>query len=230
MSSDVAVILPIPASIATDSGTVLCRFGGSAALAHCLRTMLEPRRRGVEGIVAVADSLFVDVRASLAADGVSVEVVAASGSGTRADCLIAGLGALKGAAPYVLVHDIRRPLASVELRDRVVDSLRRGNDVVVPALPMVDSVKTADSLGAVRESVDRAFLRSVQFPRGYRKTHLNKCLEEADADGFDELEYTVRAGIPVTMVDGDPDAFALEMPRDQGLADAIFSCRMADQR
>jgi 2-C-methyl-D-erythritol 4-phosphate cytidylyltransferase len=225
-----ALILPIPASLAGNSGTVFSRFGGSAALAHCLRTMLEPRRQGVQAIVAVADSLFADVRAALAADGVSVEVVAAGGSGARVDCLAAGLAALQGAVPYVLIHDIRRPLASVAVRDRVIESLQRGNGVVVPQLALVDSVKAVDSVGAVRGSVDRTFLRFVQYPRGYRTNLLAEGVDECGTPDFDELEYAVRAGIPITMVDGDPDAFVLEMPRDQRLADAIFSCRMADQR
>lgn len=230
MTPDCAVVLPIPASIAVNRSTAFSRFAGSAPLAHCLRTMLEPRWYVGQAIVAVADSLIADVRASLAAHGLSsVQVVAAGGAGTRTECLNAGLAALDGTAPYVLIHDIHRPLASTDLRNRVVESLRLGNDVVVPALTMVDSVKAVDAIGAVAQTVDRALLRSAQFPRGFLTAKLDKALKNADGD-FDEIDYALRTGIPITMVDGDPDAFPLKMPRDARLADAIVSCRLADRR
>jgi 2-C-methyl-D-erythritol 4-phosphate cytidylyltransferase len=140
------------------------------------------------------------------------------------------LAGLNPATRYVLVHDIRRPLASSDLADRILDSLRRGSDVVVPALTMVDSVKAVDSAGAVTETVDRSLLRSAQFPRGFEREHLTTILGAIDAGDFDEFVLAQRAGIPATVIDGDPDAFALDIPRDVGLADAIYTCRLAEQR
>lgn len=230
MKSDWALIVPIPASIAANREVLFSQFGETVPLVHCLRSILTSGRGTATAVVAVADALYTDVNAILAANGVSVNVVGVTGPGTRELCLSAGLAELSPAIRYVLVHDIHRPLASTDLADRILDGLRRGNDVVIPALAVVDSVKTVDSAGAVTETVDRSLLRSVQFPRGFQREHLTAILAAVGADDFDELVLAQRTGVPATVIDGDPEAFALDFPRDVELADAIYACRLAEQR
>jgi 2-C-methyl-D-erythritol 4-phosphate cytidylyltransferase len=230
MKSDWALIVPVPASIAANRDVLFSQFGETVPLVHCLHSILTSGWRTADAVVAVANALATDVEALLAANGVSVPVVAVAGAGTREQCLSAGLASLNPATRYILVHDIHRPLASTDLADRILDGLRRGEEVIVPALAMVDSVKTVDSAGAVTETVDRSLLRSAQFPRGFQRQVLTTILTEVGADDFDELVLARRAGVPTTVIDGDPDAFALDIPRDVGLADAIYACRLAEQR
>jgi 2-C-methyl-D-erythritol 4-phosphate cytidylyltransferase len=228
---DWALIVPIPASIAANREVLFTHFGDTVALVHCLHSRLVSGRRAADAVIAVAESLYTDVEALLAAHGVPATVEPVPGRGTREQCLSAGLARLDSTTQYVLVHDIHRALASTDLADRILDGLRQGNDVVVPALAMVDSVKTVDSAGTVIETVDRARLWSAQFPRGFHREHLATILDSTSTcDDFDELIVARRAGMPVTAIDGDPDAFAIEIPRDVGLADAIYTCRLADQR
>lgn len=215
MKSDWALIVPIPATIASNREVLFSEFGQTVPLVHCLQSILTARRHTADAVVAVVDALYADVEALLAANGVSATVVAVPGPGTREQCLSAGLAVLGPAVHYVLVHDIHRPLASTDLADRILDSLRRGDEVVIPALAMVDSVKTVDAAGAVTETVDRSRLRSAQFPRGFHREHLKAILAAAGAPpDFDELVSARRAGISPAIVDGDPDAFALDIPRD----------------
>ena len=49
-------------------------------------------------------------------------------------------------------------------------------------------------------------------------------------DDFDEVEESIRAGLTITVVDGDPDAFLVDLPRDGQLVEAIISTRRADPR
>jgi 2-C-methyl-D-erythritol 4-phosphate cytidylyltransferase len=228
---DWALIVPIPASVAANREVLFTHFGDTVPLVHCLQSRLVSGRRAAEAVIAVAESLYTDVEALLAAHGVLVTVEPVSGRGTRAECLSAGLARLDSATQYVLVHDIHRPLAPTDLADRILDGLRQGNDVVVPALAMVDSVKTVDSAGTVTETVDRARLWSAQFPRGFRREHLAAILDITSTCGdFDELIVARLAGVPPRAIEGDPDAFAIDVPRDVGLADAIYTCRLAEQR
>lgn len=230
------MILPLPTSAAKNKGTAFTRLAGWAPLAHSVRSMLGPGGVSEEGriVVATAKELLSDARACLAAHGLtSVAIAVAEGSGTRTQCVAAGLGHLDREAvssPFVLIHDFRRPLASVGVRDRVITQLRGGSKVVVPALPMVDSVKAVDSVGSVKGTVDRAILRAVQYPRGFAADRLAQLVAGCDSENFDELEEAIRAGFPVTMVEGDPDAFVVEVPRDAQLVEAIISCRQADRR
>jgi 2-C-methyl-D-erythritol 4-phosphate cytidylyltransferase len=230
MKSDWALIVPIPASIATNREVLFAQFGGAVPLVHCLQSILTSGSHTADAVVAVADALYADVKALLVANGVAVTVVAVDGPGTRTQCLSAGLAELSPETRLVLVHDIHRPLASAALADRVLDGLRRGNEMVVPALGMVDSVKAVDAAGAVTETVDRTLLRSSQFPRGFQRHWLTTILGNSDDDDFDELILARRAGVQITVIDGDPDAFALDIPRDLELADAIYACRLAKQR
>jgi 2-C-methyl-D-erythritol 4-phosphate cytidylyltransferase len=230
MRSDWGLIVPIPASIAATREVLFTQFGETVPLVHCLQSRLISGRRTAEAVIAVAEALYTDVEALLAAHGVSATVEPVTGRGTREECLSAGLSRLSPATQYVLVHDIHSPLASTDLTDRILDGLRQGNDVVIPALAMVDSVKTVDSAGAVTETVDRSQLRSAQFPRGFHRQHLTAILSGVDAlDDFDEL-ILAHCRVDPAVIDGDPDAFALDIPRDIGLADAIYTCRRAEQR
>ncbi len=228
--SDWALIVPIPASIATNREVLSAEFGGTVPLVHCLRSVLTSAIPTADAVVAVAAALCADVEALLATYGLAVPIVAVAGRGTRVQCLAAGLAGLGPGIRYVLVHDIRRPLASTDLAGRVVDALRRGSDVVLPALALVDSVKSVDGAGAVTATVDRTLLRSAQFPRGFQRHHLATVLARAEDDDFDELMVARRAGLYTTVIDGDPDAFALDIPRDVELADAIYARRDAEQR
>jgi 2-C-methyl-D-erythritol 4-phosphate cytidylyltransferase len=230
MKSDWALLVPIPASIAANREVLFSQFGETVPLVHCLRNVMTSDRRRADAVVAVADALYADVKALLAVHGVSVNVISVTGSGTRQQCLSAGVAGLRPETRYVLVHDIYRPLASTDLADRILDGLRRGSGVVFPALAMVDSVKTVDAAGAVTETVDRTLLQSAQFPRGFERRQLAKILAAVGPGDFDELVTAQRAGMSATVIDGDPDAFALDIPRDVGLADAIYSCRLAQQR
>jgi 2-C-methyl-D-erythritol 4-phosphate cytidylyltransferase len=125
----------------------------------------------------------------------------------------------------VLIHDIRRPLAPAALRDRVIAELREGSTVVMPALPLTDSVKAVDARGSVTGTLDRSTLQAVQYPRGFASDRLAQLLTGRKSEEFDELEEAIRAGVPITMVDGDPDAFVVDLPADAAFVEAVIACR-----
>jgi 2-C-methyl-D-erythritol 4-phosphate cytidylyltransferase len=178
-------------------------------------------------VVAVAEPLVGAVRESLAAHGLSaVGVAVAEDPGARAQCLAAGLHYLTDQPRHVLIHDIRRPLAPEGVRDRVIAGLQAGNPVVMPAVAVTDSVKAVDASGSVTETLDRSTLRAVQYPRGFSADQLSQLLA-GTSDEFDELNESLRTGTPITFVDGDSDAFVVELPRDAAFVEAIITCRPA---
>lgn len=235
MASGCALVLPVPASAVADRAAVFSRIGGASSVAHCVRAVSASAAAIRPIVLAVAEAVLVDVEAGLAAQGLlsTVVVVAVPGAGSRDECLSAALDELAASAQApqsVLVHDVHHSLASVDLCERVVQALRGGSDVVVPALLMVDSVKAVDSAGTVLETVDRSVLRSAQFPRGFSTEVLRAGLREVARDGFDELAYAVKVDTPIRMVPGDPDAFFVDQSGDTALADAIVSLRLVGRR
>jgi 2-C-methyl-D-erythritol 4-phosphate cytidylyltransferase len=128
----------------------------------------------------------------------------------------------------VLVCDHRYPLAPGQLADRVLAALSGGHDVVVPTLPVTDTVKAVDELGSVLSTVDRSALRTVQYPRGFTASVLWQLISVSPAsaaDHLDEFDAALRAGLGIATVDGDANAFQVELPRDAHLLDAVIACR-----
>lgn len=221
-------VVPMTSSADLDAAMVPVR--GEAPLVRVVRSVLQAVAEG-DVVVATVPVLAASVEKCLRAAGLDVAVAVTRGSGSRREVLRAGLEHL-GVEPHtaasVLICDHRFPLSPGELAVRVLAALATGGDVVVPAVPMTDSVKTVDELGSVLSTVDRASLRTVQFPRGFTASALWQLVSGSPAtvtDGLDEFHAALRAGLDVGVVDGDAGAFQVELPRDVHLLDAVIACR-----
>jgi 2-C-methyl-D-erythritol 4-phosphate cytidylyltransferase len=227
-SRQLSAIVPLPISVAVDPSATFHPVAGQAPLLRIVRTLLgaapEP-----SVVVAAAERLAKDVRQLLTdADLASVGVAPVGGSASRGQCLIAGLEHIarqKFSSRHVLIHDIRQPLIPATVRDRVIARLAGGDPVVLPVLSVTDSVKAVDEHGAVAATLDRSTLQVVQYPRGFAVDHLARLLASGAEEEFDEADAAIRAGVPITTVDGDADAFIVELPRDADLLEAVIANR-----
>ena len=231
---ELSAIVPLAGAAADIKAAAFTRLAGAAPLARAVRTMLGPaavvEQRRV--VVATAKQLIDEVRECLAAHELS-SVAVVDGATDRRRCIAAGLEYFAGesiSTQLVLVHDYRCPLAPADLCDRVVARLRTGSAVVIPALPLTDSVKAVDSSGRVVGTVDRSTLAAAQYPRGFTADRLAQLVAVCATDVLDEVEEAIRSGIQITVVQGDPDAFAVDVPHDAQLVEAIIAARQAERR
>ena len=139
------------------------------------------------------------------------------GGAERGDSVAAGLAALPIDVDIVLVHDAARCLTPVVVFERVVAALAAGASAVVPGLRVVDTIKTVDAVGLVVATPERAALRAIQTPQGFRRD----VIERAHANGAgatlnatDDAALVERLGEPVLVVDGDPRALKVTTPAD----------------
>lgn len=224
-------IVPLPITLADNKAAAFGPLAGAAPLAWVVRSMLDgAKASGPQRIVvAAAEQLLDDVADCLAAHHLAdVAVVPASDS--RADCVAAGLEYLQDQGfptQYVLVHHIRWPLTSGGTVGRMAAELGVGAAVVMPALPFTDSVKAVDEHGSVIGTLDRSQLQTVQYPRGFSAARLAELLAQNASDEFDELDQSLRVGVPITVMDGDPSAFAVDLPADAVLVEAVIATRPA---
>ncbi|MGY4649517.1 IspD/TarI family cytidylyltransferase [Mycobacterium sp. URHB0021] len=229
---EVGAIVPLPSAFIGNKAAAFGPVAGQAPLARVLRTMISGLSGPGDAVVAAAGALIDDVRQCLGAHDLSAVGLAVSGDhADRAGCVTSALEYLAGdnvSARWVLLHDLRRPLASPDLSHRVTAALRAGSDVVMPALPVTDSVKAVDARGSVTGTVDRSALRFVQYPRGFAVDQLTALLAARAGESFDEFDEAVRAGVPITLVDGDPSAIFAELPRDTAFLEAIIACVQID--
>src|SRR5262245_28200561 len=108
------------------------------------------------------------------------------GGATRQASVLAGLEALTAHSPeLVLVHDAARPFASPALIARAIAAAKGG--AAVPVLPVVDTVKTVDTAGAITGTVDRSSLRVVQTPQAFRFDLLLAAPRRATTAGRDDF-------------------------------------------
>ncbi|AEV74565.1 4-diphosphocytidyl-2-methyl-D-erythritol synthase [Mycolicibacterium rhodesiae NBB3] len=227
-------IVPLPVSVADNTASAFLPLDGVPALARVVSSILGVVAEPGRVVVAAAEPLIGEVRAALASpdlDGVSIAAV--GGTATRADCLKAALASVERqpfSTSHVLVHDISSPLTSPDLTERVIEAMRGGGAIVTPILAVTDSVKAVDTNGAIIATVDRSALRAVQYPRGFAVGALAELLGQDVSDDVDEIATAIDAAAHITVVDGDPDVFRVELPGDAELIEAIIASRESDPR
>ncbi|WP_280716264.1 2-C-methyl-D-erythritol 4-phosphate cytidylyltransferase [Kitasatospora sp. MAP5-34] len=222
----------------------LRELGGVPLLVHAVRALARSRAVGLVVVAAPPEGVaeVVALLDSHGLDGKDIRVVA--GGATRQESVRLGLAAIPAGVEIVLVHDAARPLVPVDVVDAVVAAVRAGAEAVVPAVPLADTVKRVVPQAAGRpepvvETPDRATLRAVQTPQGFRRAVLcevhEKALAEetlAEAEGglppvTDDAGLVERFGGQVVVVPGHEEAFKVTRPLDLVLAEAVLARRRA---
>lgn len=117
----------------------------------------------------------------------------------------------------VVVHEARRPLAPPGLVAAVVEAAAADDQrVIVPVLPVSDTIKEVDTAGVVLGTVDRSELRVRQTPAAVPAEVLRHVL----AAGTRDLGALLDAA--VLTVPGDPLAFEVRTPWDLELAELLL--------
>ena len=188
----------------------------------------------------------------------AISITAVAGGNDRISSVQTALK-LSGDSEYVLVHDAARCLTPPDVFTRVVDALHSGAEAVIPVLPMIDTVRraisdpgvrvgsNADSAGVegaegaelaeaagsfekVRGDLDRAGLRRVQTPQGFRAEVLLRAYEQfasgdtgqaGSALPTDDAGLVERLGVDVLAVEGDEEALKITYPLDLILAEQL---------
>ncbi|HVU71664.1 MAG TPA: 2-C-methyl-D-erythritol 4-phosphate cytidylyltransferase [Mycobacteriales bacterium] len=193
-----------------DVPKALVELAGEPLVVHAVRALLSSRAV-TQVVVAAPPELLADVQRLLPG------AVVVAGGATRVASVAAALAAADADADVVLVHDAARPLAPPDLVDRVAGVVLDGAPAVIPVVPVVDTVKRVDAAGRVLDTVDRADLRAVQTPQGFRRDVLVAAHARAAADGEDATDdagLVERIGIEVVTVPGDERAFKVTTPHD----------------
>ncbi|MCV7424253.1 2-C-methyl-D-erythritol 4-phosphate cytidylyltransferase [Mycobacterium yunnanensis] len=227
MSSSTKQCAIVPLIHAEDVAAATVPVAGEASLVRVVRSV-HPAVAQDEVVVATQPALAGAVEECLRSAGLATRVAVTRGPGSRRHVLRAGLEHLDVAPDgpgWVLICDHRYPLSSGEVASRVLAALAAGGEVVVPVVAVTDTVKTVDELGSVLGTVDRAALRTVQYPRGLTAAALWQLVAEVPPtalDGLDEFDAALRVGLEVGVVDGDAGAVRVELPRDAHLLDAVI--------
>ncbi|WP_353113928.1 2-C-methyl-D-erythritol 4-phosphate cytidylyltransferase [Microbacterium sp.] len=220
-------LIPVPSAaiivVAAGSGTRLGAGAPKAFVGIDERSILA---HALEGVFA-ADPLQVIVVAPVGREGeAEAELRAAggdradlgvvvTGGETRQSSVAAGLAALWGDVRTVLVHDAARALTPSSLIDAVVAAVDERTGVI-PALPVVDTLKKVDD-DLVVAAVDRAVLAAAQTPQGFPRAALEASYAAALASGAeytDDAALFAAAGHGVRRIPGSERAFKITTGAD----------------
>lgn len=150
-----------------------------------------------------------------------LDVLPVHGGATRQESVRRGLEALAGFAPdLVLIHDAARPLLPHDVIDRLLDALAE-NDGAVPALPVVDSLRTGET--HADGEVDRSRLKRVQTPQAFRYTAISTAHAQSRSDATDDVAIALTAGLSVAFVEGDERLAKLTYPADFARAETLLT-------
>ncbi|HSQ42467.1 MAG TPA: 2-C-methyl-D-erythritol 4-phosphate cytidylyltransferase [Fibrobacteraceae bacterium] len=177
---------------------------------HSLRTFLEHPQ--ISEVVLVVPS---DWRTHFKQEaGSSVKIV--PGGAERWESVRRGVEALSQEVRWVLVHDVARPLLSLEILDATLTQVRQGPCIV--AKPVSDTVKVVRN-GLVEQTVDRNQVWLAQTPQACEVSVLRDCYARMDRELLpfvptDEASIWEHFGIPVHVVPGNTWNDKITTPED----------------
>ena len=191
---------------------------GECALCRALRTL----RRHCDGIaLVIRPEDEAAVRQSLEDSGLAVNAIAYGGK-DRQDSVHNGLAALPEDCDIVLVHDGARGLLDDDTVEQVLSSVRQYGTGVA-STPVTDTIKQMNAGGTVLATPDRASLRAVQTPQGFRRDLLERAHREVSQRCTDDAALVEKLGIDVHLVEGSRKNIKLTTPEDLKLAQFYIS-------
>ncbi|CAB4848720.1 unannotated protein [freshwater metagenome] len=168
-------------------------------------------------IIVTAPAGFEDKFREILGDQVTV----ITGGVLRSDSIRIALENIGSEYEFVVVHDAARAIASTELARNVLAQLINGEQAVIPALDVVDTIKEVDAGGYVRNTPERSTLRAVQTPQGFSKSVLAHAHSSAE-DATDDAALVEAIGIKVKVIAGEERALKITTKSDLARATQIL--------
>lgn len=243
MSARVWAVLTAAGSgsrLGADVPKALVRAGNQTLLESALNRLLSVP--DMAGVVVTCPEGYVDVfaRAAREVDGGNGRVKYVVGGPSRQASVKAGLDAVadmrggEGVEDIVLVHDAARAFAPASLMGRLIQTVRSGQDAVIPGLLVADTIKQValDPQGnqIIVATPPRADLRIAQTPQAFRwpvlwHAHVESIDRGADEGvaATDDAALVEEFGTTVTVIPGDEDAFKVTVPADLARAESLGS-------
>jgi len=160
-------------------------------------------------IIVTAPNGYESEYTKILGDQVSV----ITGGVLRSDSIRIAISKIPANYEYVLVHDAARALASTTLASSVLNQLIQGEQAVIPALDVIDTIKEVDSKGYVRNTLNRSSLKVIQTPQGFSRSILERA-HQASEDATDDAALVEALGVSVKVIAGEDRAFKITTPSD----------------
>ena len=147
-----------------------------------------------------------------------------SGGSSRQESVQKGLERVSPQARMIAVHDGARPLVSSRvIAETVLDACASG--AAAAAVPVVDTIKIADSKRRITATPDRSSLFAVQTPQVFDLEKYRRAAvlaEQTQKNYTDDCQMLEAAGETVLLSAGDYSNLKITTPADLILAEALL--------
>lgn len=147
------------------------------------------------------------------------------GGKVRQESVANGLAFVSPDCDVLVIHDGVRPFITAQDIERSIAVAARDGACVIAA-PIKETIKRVGPDGFICETVDRERLWGAQTPQCFLRSIFSAAIESARRDGFigtDEASLVERAGVRVTIVEGDVRNIKITMPADLAVAEGILA-------
>ena len=127
----------------------------------------------------------------------------------------------------VLIHDGARPLITPELIEQAIAETRVWKATVL-AVPVKDTIKSANNALQIEKTISREQLWAIQTPQTFERSIIQTAHQKASQEGFtgtDDAALVERMGLPVKIVMGSYDNIKITTAEDLIVAEARLQSR-----
>lgn len=182
-------------------------LNGRAILAHAIQPFLDHAAIcNVQVVIHPDDGVQYNDAIHSLNDPMHKLSTPVTGGDTRQISTRNGLAVLDEQKPdYVLIHDAARPFLCARTIDLLLETLET-SEGAVPALPIMDTVKSADAHNTIGATIPREGLWRAQTPQAFHFKPLLAAHQDAatqdDHDFTDDASIAEAAGMTVHIVPG----------------------------
>jgi 2-C-methyl-D-erythritol 4-phosphate cytidylyltransferase / 2-C-methyl-D-erythritol 2,4-cyclodiphosphate synthase len=145
-----------------------------------------------------------------------------AGGSHRQDSVERGIQAITKKPSIIAIHDGARPLVEQEtIKATIIAASEYG--AAVAAMPVIETIKSADKDDFVTSTPDRSVLWGIQTPQTFAADLLLRAFQQAKDDGFyatDDAALVEHTGHPVKLVRGSYDNIKVTTPMDLDFVEA----------
>ena len=192
------------------------------------KTVLHHTLNALSQVTAI-EHIFIavqadDQRASTIASEFDRVSVSPTAGATRAETVsntLTSIQKLVQRDAWVLVHDAARPCVTREAIDRLMQASMSNGVGGLLAVPVADTMKRADSMNRVAETVARENLWRAQTPQMFRFETLSHALAAAP-DATDESQAVEAIGLSPALVMGEVSNIKITYSDDLAFAELFL--------
>lgn len=154
------------------------------------------------------------------------------GGAERIDSVANALAKLKPEIDYVAVHDAVRPCTPAAVVDAVFNGAVK-HGAALPGLAVADTLKRADKMMRVNETISRDGIWQAQTPQAFRKDLLLEAYAkraEAKIPITDDAQLVEALGQPVQLVPGSALNIKITTNEDLKIAAQFLKLREAEDK